>query len=849
MDSSQDPLELAKHGRALRALAQGVLRDEHAADDAVQEALLQVVRDGAPRETLFQRLRGLVLRHARDRKRSEAARQFRESRHATQRRQSSSQVERSFQSAETVTRALAALPEASREVLWLRFYEDLGPREIADRLALPLETVRARLRRALAALRTDVEARLQSEGRTLRALLPLAGLAPSSAAPLATVAGSAGGFLLMKKLVLVAVAILGCLVWMKTRRDPVDLEPLDPSLTAAISPTEVEPELQAVGADLSLPVLESPLTSVRREQSLPVEPAATPVQERVQLRVTVRDQAAGQLVPFFDLQARFGDTTEKLRTDREGALQFEVPAGQPVEFFWGNGIQLSRLGSHELEFVGSVFPEDFVQLGGVKEALTSTFSHHWEGRAEGDSTSEVELLASVGPTWFVDVQTRPGVAPPLLFGLKAKLRYAESLLSPAPEQVLAYDDVLWVRFPELPVWKTQEGQDLLLILQDEDGLFRGAATVSRKSGFNPHPLPVLLERCSAFVGTVSDDSGTVVQGVTVRAQAPGEERTFRTGSKADGRYRIQSLEPKLWTLYVSDPRFEPFERAVTLRPGMEEVHDISLVRKRGGGRIAGTITSQSGIFEGWVFFFLEGLDGTTFWRRTDPAMEDTSAGKVAHFEFTDVPPGRYRLIANTNEPYRIPDRVRTVEAPAEDLSFVVLDEAEPRRLTVVATGAESGEAIDHKLRIIVDGSYADTIEGTVLEPASDLVAPGCDFTWTVTSPGRIPVTGTQADLTGDEIRVALRSGFGAWLHLIDVESLNDLAGVEIFADGVSLGRTNERGELFASWDERPERIHFDENEWLIHNSVTYSSEIDPETGALRSEDGQPSVHAYLRRVR
>ncbi|MEM7518452.1 MAG: carboxypeptidase-like regulatory domain-containing protein, partial [Planctomycetota bacterium] len=330
----------------------------------------------------------------------------------------------------------------------------------------------------------------------------------------------------------------------------------------------------------------------------------------LQLQVTVRDRAVGQPVPFFDLEAQSGDSTQQLRTDSAGVVELKVPKGQPVEFYWGTGVRLDRLSAAQQEFA-SKLPEDLLrQYAESQEAKRPSVSHRWEGESSG----AVELLASVGPTWFVDVQTRPGVAPPLLSGLKAKLRYAESLLSPVPEQALAYNDVLWVRFPELPVWKTQEGQDLQLILQDEAGLFQGAATVSRMSGFTPHPLPVLLEQCSAFVGTVSDDSGTVVQGVTVRAQAPGEERTLRTGSKADGRYRIQSLEPKLWTLYVSDPRFELFERAVTLRPGVEEVQDISLVRKRGGGRVAGTITSQSGTFEGWVFFFLEGLDGTTFWR-------------------------------------------------------------------------------------------------------------------------------------------------------------------------------------------------------------------------------------------
>ena len=44
--------------------------------------------------------------------------------------------------------ALAALHERARELLLLRFWDDLRPREIAAALGLPSVTVRARLRRA-----------------------------------------------------------------------------------------------------------------------------------------------------------------------------------------------------------------------------------------------------------------------------------------------------------------------------------------------------------------------------------------------------------------------------------------------------------------------------------------------------------------------------------------------------------------------------------------------------------------------------------------------------------------------------------------------------------------------------
>jgi RNA polymerase sigma-70 factor (ECF subfamily) len=51
--------------------------------------------------------------------------------------------------------ALATLPEEQREVLLLRFVDDLTLAEIADAVEIPLGTVKSRLHNALATLRSD----------------------------------------------------------------------------------------------------------------------------------------------------------------------------------------------------------------------------------------------------------------------------------------------------------------------------------------------------------------------------------------------------------------------------------------------------------------------------------------------------------------------------------------------------------------------------------------------------------------------------------------------------------------------------------------------------------------------
>ncbi|HEX5465719.1 MAG TPA: sigma-70 family RNA polymerase sigma factor [Candidatus Limnocylindrales bacterium] len=49
--------------------------------------------------------------------------------------------------------ALAGMPQAERQAIWLAYYEDLSQSEIAARLGWPLGTVKTRTRRALARLR------------------------------------------------------------------------------------------------------------------------------------------------------------------------------------------------------------------------------------------------------------------------------------------------------------------------------------------------------------------------------------------------------------------------------------------------------------------------------------------------------------------------------------------------------------------------------------------------------------------------------------------------------------------------------------------------------------------------
>jgi RNA polymerase sigma-70 factor (ECF subfamily) len=68
----------------------------------------------------------------------------------------------------TLRRLVAELPPTARAVVVLRYQEDLDPREIAQVLDLPVNTVKSRLHRALAALRGRLTELEESSHATTR---------------------------------------------------------------------------------------------------------------------------------------------------------------------------------------------------------------------------------------------------------------------------------------------------------------------------------------------------------------------------------------------------------------------------------------------------------------------------------------------------------------------------------------------------------------------------------------------------------------------------------------------------------------------------------------------------------
>ena len=167
-----DPERLLAQTAWVRRLARSLARDEASADDLVQETFAAALRRppaGAQDEPRLRAWFGFVLRNmAFRRSRSEARREERERRSAQGGRSESDERADELEDLRAeLFKHVKALPEISREVVLLRYFEELDSAEIARRLGVPDSTVRNRLRRALAELRERLERDHGSDWRSL----------------------------------------------------------------------------------------------------------------------------------------------------------------------------------------------------------------------------------------------------------------------------------------------------------------------------------------------------------------------------------------------------------------------------------------------------------------------------------------------------------------------------------------------------------------------------------------------------------------------------------------------------------------------------------------------------------
>ena len=184
-----DTEALLKHARFVRAIAASLVRDVHSAEDITQDAMTAALvrrpRSSGLRPWLRRVARNLSLNALR----SERRRRRREQKVARpEALPSTGEAVERLDTHRRVVGAVRELAEPYRSTVIYRFFYDLSVQSIADRLAVPRETVRTRLRRALEKLRTTLaEDRGEGSRDHLLALVPLARVIDAALQPAAAI--------------------------------------------------------------------------------------------------------------------------------------------------------------------------------------------------------------------------------------------------------------------------------------------------------------------------------------------------------------------------------------------------------------------------------------------------------------------------------------------------------------------------------------------------------------------------------------------------------------------------------------------------------------------------------------
>lgn len=231
--------EWADRADALRRMAHALVRDTHESEDLAQSACLTAL-ENPPRRLSYSWLKRVLRSRVLDaRRRNDTARERSLRAQHERTDPAADDIAQKLELHHSVVEAVGALDEPYRRVVYMRYFEDKGPAEIAHALGVPEKTVKTRLARALPTLRSRL-ARDFGGPQRLAALLGVELARP--AAPLVSTAAALGGALLMVKKIAV-VAVVAVAAW-----GVLQLRSSEP---AAAHPEDGAQPKQDGGADLA----------------------------------------------------------------------------------------------------------------------------------------------------------------------------------------------------------------------------------------------------------------------------------------------------------------------------------------------------------------------------------------------------------------------------------------------------------------------------------------------------------------------------------------------------------------------------------------------------------------------
>ncbi len=317
--------DVLQHLDWVQALALRLLGDPAEADDVRQDVWLLTRRVRVPGEGLRAWLGGVVRNVVRERRRARAIRDRHEEGAAVQRSRAAEDeaLVREVLLQQLVVQRLMALPEHYRSALLGRYYEHLGPEELARRTGLPVATIKTRLRRGLELLRGSVE-RDEYEGRP--AILALGAALGRPVRPLGdgaafSAAGTSTTFIAAA--VVAGLCVVTGIVWSTRQVQPkVDVD----GLLVGAESESAESNEAALDANRVGEAAREELAAIQTNE--PAEATARELESEAaavaELSVRVID-VFGRAVPNHTVRLGTSSGEARAATDSDGACSFPHP--------------------------------------------------------------------------------------------------------------------------------------------------------------------------------------------------------------------------------------------------------------------------------------------------------------------------------------------------------------------------------------------------------------------------------------------------------------------------------------------------------------------------------------------
>ncbi|MEL6429433.1 MAG: RNA polymerase sigma factor [Planctomycetota bacterium] len=838
------PAEVLAHLAWLQRLCRALVAAPEEADDIAQETVRRALDRPGPVRDVRRYLAG-VARNVRREGRRTAARD-RDLRRSVEERTESPEDHR-HEHLELLRLVLAEvdrLPDAQRRAVYAVYVEGLGPSAVAARDGGAASSVRSNVARGLERIRERLDRAHGSRAAWTAALGPWAvraegaaasATAPSHAAspvlPEAAAAGLLGSLsIAMLVKLLAGAAALAALVFFLDPLGAREDRAQRVDDLGAVAKTDGPGRSPAVGAPLELeqPEAFEPARSAASGAHAPAPRSAVADVPGHVPEARFVDAETGEPVPGMALRI---ETLLRIRPAQDGLAPTPLDglksgADGHVAF---DAIRLDA-GQHSAQY-----SDDW--------GMSPAARMWWPRAITVPGPNEIEV--TVGPTFTVapnalerargaefDVTVRgPGVG---------VARRPQARLLEAAGRSGRF------RFTE-PFGRPRHAGPWTLEFRSFDGLWAAEHVVDRRVGVEPNPLDVAFERCGTILFTLDAENGARAPLVTVQVtgpdgaalrsvqlRRPGWADGLSNGTSADAqRPRAEALSHLApgtyrWSCELDGARTGG---EVEVEPGETSRVLIEIDGGQAPERFVPVVVETSGApdLTNWHAQFYSASGGLeTIGGQLERDPESPGDWRIP---VDALPAGSWNCVMLAGDGYRVEPRSVSVplKGPIPALRILALEQVTVSLSVDVAAEFASSVVVYHADGVIHsgvargdDGRYSCQVPAD--HPTAFYVSlTGHSLGKAVVDPGRTP----------SELTVRLEEGTRTRALVLDAEQFGPRAGVEVTANGRSIGRTDEWGEIW-----------FEPEGGVVESVALAPDELERFRLIASPRDGMSTEHGY-----